>query len=198
MHHLTVPAQFKDLIFVSGEQAQTTSLLVAERFGKNHKDVLRAIANLECSAKFRASNIEESSYIDDKGREQKMYVLNKDGFYKLAMGFTGEAATAWQELFLDAFNWMQDELKRLLTEEANRKYNLGLVEGASRGITDTRREAALIVEAGAQEASRVEAKSYHRWEQERGRKEAAQAENRELRKENQRLQKAIDKLKQRK
>jgi phage regulator Rha-like protein len=37
--------------------------------------------------------------------------MTKDGYMFLAMGFTGEKAAAWKEAFIDAFNWLADELR---------------------------------------------------------------------------------------
>ena len=46
----------------------TTSLQVAERFGKRHDNVLRAIESLECSKEFTDLNFEVSAYTDSTGR----------------------------------------------------------------------------------------------------------------------------------
>ena len=52
------PVQIPDgaLIGLAGDKVMTTSLKVAETFDKKHKDVLRAIRNLECSEEFREPN----------------------------------------------------------------------------------------------------------------------------------------------
>ena len=71
----------------------TTSLMVAERFGKRHDRVLRAIENLECSNEFRVSNFGETSYTQaQNGQSYKMYEITKDGFAFLVLGFTGKPA----------------------------------------------------------------------------------------------------------
>jgi hypothetical protein len=41
----------------------TTSLIVAEVFGKRHSDVLRDVENLSCSQEFRERNFASSSYV---------------------------------------------------------------------------------------------------------------------------------------
>lgn len=66
-----------------------TSLEIAERFEKEHKDVLKAIKNLECSEEFRGLNFEPSSYVTGQGKSAPMFWLTEEGFYFLAMGFTG-------------------------------------------------------------------------------------------------------------
>jgi Rha family phage regulatory protein len=92
-------------------RATTTSLAVAEKFGKNHRDVLRAIRNLECSPEFLERNFAQliGIYTAGKGaqREQQMYEITRDGFAFLAMGFTGPEAAKWKEQFLAAFNALE-------------------------------------------------------------------------------------------
>jgi len=90
--------------------ATTTSLVIAERFGKLHKDVLRAIDNLECSNEFTERNFALSAYRDSTGRALPMHHVTKDGFVFLAMGFTGKEAAAWKERFIAAFNAMERQL----------------------------------------------------------------------------------------
>ena len=81
-----------ELVIVENEVPKTTSLKVAEFFGKRHDNVLRAIERLECSEKFNALNFEVVKYIDQKGQARTMYNMTKDGFTLLAMGFTGKKA----------------------------------------------------------------------------------------------------------
>lgn len=88
----------------------TTSLAIAERFGKLHKDVLRALDNLECSNEFIERNFALNAYKDSIGRLLPMYNITKDGFVFLAMGFTGKEAAAWKERFIAAFNALEAQL----------------------------------------------------------------------------------------
>lgn len=104
-------ADFRAMVMCEDGHAVTTSLRVAEYFGKQHAKVLRAVRQLTCSAKFRQANFGESSYMNDQGKKQPMVTMTKDGFTFLVMGFTGEKASAWKEGFIEAFNWMADELK---------------------------------------------------------------------------------------
>lgn len=55
----------------------TTSLLVAEVFGKEHSKVVRDIESLSCSASFNAANFGVITYIDSRNREQTAYVYFK-------------------------------------------------------------------------------------------------------------------------
>lgn len=88
----------------------TTSLIVARAFEKEHKDVLKAISNLECSEDFNERNFAPVEYRDAKGEMRPAYRLTRDGFAFLAMGFTGKKAAAWKEKFLEAFNAMERAL----------------------------------------------------------------------------------------
>lgn len=82
----------------------TTSLIIAEVFGKRHADVLRDIENLSCSQQFRERNFALSYYITIQGREMPMYEITKDGFTFLAMGYNGMKAGEFKELFIAEFN----------------------------------------------------------------------------------------------
>lgn len=108
-----------DLVF-KGQNGQvlTNSLLVAEKFGKRHADVVRAIENSltkgseSTNAKLRSSFV-LSNYIDNKGEERPMYIMDRDGFSVIAMGFTGDKAMDFKVEFISAFNAMEKKLKEL-------------------------------------------------------------------------------------
>jgi len=70
----------------------TTSLIIAEIFGKRHDAVLRDIQNLDCPSDFNLHNFGEISYTDSMNREQRAYEMTKDGFSFLVMGYTGSKA----------------------------------------------------------------------------------------------------------
>lgn len=94
------------------------SLGVAERFGKKHKDVLEAIDKLHynLAAEFSATKIDPDSYFitsdyENRGKRYKKYLLTRDGFSLLVMGFTGTAALHWKLLYIEAFNKMEAALQ---------------------------------------------------------------------------------------
>lgn len=68
----------------------TTSRNIAEVFGKEHKNVIRAIESLECGEDFNRLNFELVTYTDAKGEQRPEYLITRDGFTLLAMGFTGK------------------------------------------------------------------------------------------------------------
>ncbi len=100
----------------SGEPV-TTSLLVAEKFHKHHKNVIRKIESLDKDVISRL-NFEPRDYIDDRGKSQKMYILNRDAFSFIAMGFTGKNADQWKLDYIAAFNKMESTIKRQLKRQA--------------------------------------------------------------------------------
>lgn len=90
----------------------TTSLIVAEIFGKDHKNVLRDIDNMSCSESFRRLNFEHTPYIHPQnGQTYPMYEITKDGFSFLVMGYTGEKAGEFKEKFIAEFNRREALLK---------------------------------------------------------------------------------------
>lgn len=82
---------------------------VAENFGKEHKHVLEAIKNLvaENSA---ASILYHETTFDNRGKQYPMYLMTRDGFTLLAMGFTGKDALEWKLKYIQAFNEMEQQL----------------------------------------------------------------------------------------
>ena len=104
-----------ELIQVKENQNVTTSLLVAEKFNKNHKNVIRKIENLisqleDGSILSSPLLFEKSMYINEQNKNQPMYYINRDGFTLLAMGFTGKEALEWKLKYITAFNKMEKKL----------------------------------------------------------------------------------------
>lgn len=104
-------------IVYRGESNQplTNSKLVAEVFGKNHKDVMKAIRNLtEWSAQNCAvlEMFSESTYLNEQNKEQPMFIMNKDGFTLLAMGFNGKKAMEFKLKYIEAFNAMKRQIEQ--------------------------------------------------------------------------------------
>ena len=102
------------LVEVKKEKIFCRSNLVAEVFEKRHDHVLRDIRELieTCSKEFSLPNFEESTY-KIRGKEYPCYNLSKDGFTLLAMGFTGEKAIQFKELYIKKFN----EMERFITSK---------------------------------------------------------------------------------
>lgn len=69
--------KFENMVTLQGHHVMTTSLKVAEYFGRKHKTILRAIRNLNCSEKFNERNFVPVNYIDEKGETREMYSLTQ-------------------------------------------------------------------------------------------------------------------------
>lgn len=88
-----------------------SSLEVAKNFGKNHRDVMRDIRNLKEGAQNCADLFYESTYVHEQNKQKyPMYLMNRDGFTLLAMGFTGKDALEWKLKYIQAFNEMEAKL----------------------------------------------------------------------------------------
>lgn len=103
-----------ELVFLKNDQALTDSLTVADMFEKRHDTVLRAIEN-----KIKTDSTQNcgrcffpSKYKDTKGEWRKKYLMNRDGFVFIAMGFTGAKADEWKWKYIHAF----DAMEKILTE----------------------------------------------------------------------------------
>lgn len=117
------------LVTLHGRKATTTSLLVSEIFGKQHKNILRDIENLKKDLPESSWLIfEPRDYTDDRGKVWPMYEMNRKGFSILAMGFTGKKALEWKLKFYDAFDFMEQTLlnkQNLSWQEARTNNKIG-------------------------------------------------------------------------
>lgn len=98
------------------EQLVTSTLMVAEKFGKRHADVLETIDKMHSTEKSVQSLFFEDTYKDASGKKNRMFYMNRDGFSLLVMGFSGKDALHWKLEYIRAFNEMEKTLKRILDE----------------------------------------------------------------------------------
>jgi Rha family phage regulatory protein len=123
------------LVNRDGDRIYTTSLKVAEYFGKKHLHVLRSIKNLiidldsqypnlDSEIQFSQSNFGAREYKNTRGQAFPVFELSHDGFALLAMGFTGKVALRWKVQFLIAFREMERQLLSKTQREADVLYNL--------------------------------------------------------------------------
>jgi len=100
---------------------KTTSLKVAEAFGKRHRDVLRKIDNLDCPQEFTCAHfcadVQTVNLGQGAKRESRVIEMDKDGFMFLVMGFTGQKAAQIKVAYINAFNWMAQKLSRTATPD---------------------------------------------------------------------------------
>lgn len=106
-----------ELVFKSANnQALTSSLLVAEKFGKRHADVIRSIEKLLntgdelLNAKMRLAFV-LTTYEDSTGKKNPVYFMNRKGFSILVMGYSGIKALNFKNDFYDAFDNMEKTLR---------------------------------------------------------------------------------------
>ena len=102
------------------DTARVDSLYVAESFEKQHFHVLRDIAKITdtksgLSEEFTKSNFEPSNYKDSTGRKLPCYALTRDGFTMLVMGYSGQKAMKFKELYIKRFNEMEQFIKTLVS-----------------------------------------------------------------------------------
>ena len=118
-------------MIVSNESGLYTLILassrdVAEKFGKRHDHILRDIESFQKDVPNFGEMFFEDISPDKYGRNQKIYLRNRDGFSLLCMGFTGKKALEWKLKYIDAFNKMEETLKTgdYLSEEEKLKLQL--------------------------------------------------------------------------
>ena len=105
----------KELITVNDGQAVVSSLDIAEHFGRDHKNVTQSIQNLVAENSAAKSLFFETTY-ENRGKQYPMYLMNRDGFSLLCMGFTGAKALEWKLKYIDAFNKMEKTLAEQATK----------------------------------------------------------------------------------
>ncbi|WP_455552642.1 Rha family transcriptional regulator [Desulfovibrio sp.] len=111
----------------SGRPA-TTSLEVAKFFSKRHDHVVRSIQDLISNTpkSFSAPNFGAAEYSDEQGKPRPMFILYRDGFMLLVMGYTGKKALAMKLAYIEAFDRMEEELAR--QKEADRNITQDIVD----------------------------------------------------------------------
>lgn len=82
---------------------------VAKRFGKEHKHVLAAIRQILVAENSATKFFHETAF-EYRGQRFPEYLMNRDGFALLAMGFTGKEAVTWKLKYIEAFNQMEKQL----------------------------------------------------------------------------------------
>lgn len=101
-------------LYEKGGQVFCDSLQIAETFEKRHDNVLQDISGVDCSKQFWLLNFQESDY-KVRGKTYPRYLLTKDGFTFLVMGYRGKKAAAFKEAYITRFNEMEAFIKSLQT-----------------------------------------------------------------------------------
>lgn len=102
-----------NLVTIQNQQVVTSSLRVAESFEKEHRNVLRDIDSLKKDVLNFEQMFFETEIPDSYNRPRRAFLMNRDGFTLLAMGFTGKKALEFKLKYIEAFNRMEQQLKEL-------------------------------------------------------------------------------------
>lgn len=102
----------ENLVQITDGKVVVSSRQVAEHFGKLHKDVLAGIENIRAENSALTPMFDKTSYTAGTGKSYPEYLMNRDGFSLLVMGFTGKKALEWKIKYIQAFNAMEEELRR--------------------------------------------------------------------------------------
>lgn len=127
-----IPEVFSPSVSLHAGRPATTSLEVANFFGKRHDNICRDIRGLIESTpeNFRALNFEETFRTipgpNNSERQETYFILYRDGFMLLVMGYTGKKALAMKLAYIEAFNRMEEELAR--QKEAARNITQDIVD----------------------------------------------------------------------
>lgn len=111
-----------ELVKINQNKVFADSRIIADTFGKAHRNVMRDIESLiENLNENNAQNItllfSKKKFINEINREYFYYEMNRDGFSLLVMGFTGKKAFQWKIKFIEAFNLMEKTLLNKNNEE---------------------------------------------------------------------------------
>jgi Rha family phage regulatory protein len=116
-----------NLVFTKGGVPYTSSNIIAERFCKNHKDVMRSIDNHLVKntddlmvSDFNRRNFTPVEFLDNKHELRRAYELTEEGFSFTALGFTGEKADKFKIEFIQAFFEIRDALQNRIKAEIAR------------------------------------------------------------------------------
>lgn len=94
-------------------QVVVSSRLIAKDFEKQHKHVLDSIEEIKKGVAEKSADLFiESQYQHPQNKQwYKEYLMTRDGFTLLAMGFNGTKALQWKLKYIEAFNKMEQALK---------------------------------------------------------------------------------------
>lgn len=105
-------------VSVHNGRPATTSQEIARYFNKRHDNVVRDVRSLVVNTpeRFRALNFEEAFRTvpgpNNSERQEVYFIIYRDGFMLLVMGYTGKKALAIKLAYIEAFNAMEEELAR--------------------------------------------------------------------------------------
>lgn len=114
------------LVCIHNDVAVCDSLQVAEKFEKEHRNILRDIDVLTAQNRAVKEMFKESTYKANNGQMYRKFYMNRDGFSVLTMGFTGQKALEWKLQYIDAFNRMESIIREKATPEWQESRKIGI------------------------------------------------------------------------
>lgn len=131
----------RPVVTLSNGQPVVSSVDVARQFARPHKNVLASIDLLVerrpdlLGLKFQP---EFGEAVTGNGgtRETRAFLMNRDGFSLLVMGFTGERALSWKLSYIEAFNAMEAEIRSRAAPAALDLNDPGALRGLPLGYTE--------------------------------------------------------------
>ena len=136
-----------ELVTINGKQVVTSSRNVAEHFEKEHKHVLDSIRAILAAENSAAKFFHETTY-ENRGKQYPEYLMNRDGFALLVMGFTGKAALEWKMKYIEAFNAMEKKIAepKALPDDAQKKLEIQEMRAKAMLINANTRKAKVAAE----------------------------------------------------
>lgn len=117
------------------DEVVVSSKEIAENFKKRHDNVIKDIEKYKKDVLNFEEMFFQTTMPDKYGREQKAYLVNRDGFTLLVMGFTGKEALEWKLKYITAFNENERKIKGL--EYPQRSTSIGEVAKLSKEVRIT-------------------------------------------------------------
>jgi phage regulator Rha-like protein len=126
------------VVAVTRGKPTTTSLLIADLFGRHHRNVIRSIDRLIENRVIDALSVERISYQDSMNREQVAYRISERESLIVMPFIGGRRAEEGQRVLVDAFLAARNEVAKLRQIHASPDWQQARIEGqtARRGETD--------------------------------------------------------------
>lgn len=113
-----------ELVYLKNDEAVCSSLDVAEKFGKRHDKLISEIERMYgdligkgCPQNGGDPLFKKTTYTHPQNMQTyPMYLMNRDGFSLLVMGFTGKKALEWKLQYIKAFNTMEKFIREKTSE----------------------------------------------------------------------------------
>ncbi|MCK1982196.1 MULTISPECIES: Rha family transcriptional regulator [Peribacillus] len=106
------------LVYIENGQVVTSSLTIAEVFGKEHKNVMADIVNqigklvVAGEEEFSRLNFQRSTYKNERGREYDCCLLSEDAFTLIAMSYVTPEAMKFKVKFIKEFKRIKEEITK--------------------------------------------------------------------------------------